>query len=129
MVFVFATLLLLPTISVMEFLSNLSYPARIPALEARLNHQDGQDLSLGIPFDEANHISNTQYAAGGVRSTTLPSTSPPSILTTDGQLRALLGTSCFSTEVNAGRGFGFPNSDYPFTTSPQGSEWSSSSSS
>ena len=113
----------------MESLSNLSYPARIPAFDARLHDQDGQDLSLGIHFDEASHIPDTQYAAGGVRSSTLPSTCSPSILTSDGQLRALLSTSCFSTEVNAGRGFGLPNSDYPFTTSPQGSEWSSSSSS
>ena len=112
----------------MEFLSNLSYPARIPGFETRLNPQDGQELSLEIPFDEANHISNTQYAAGGVRSSPspLPSTCPPSIPTN--QLRALLST-CFSTEVNAGRGFGIPNSDSPFISSPQGSEWSSNSSS
>jgi hypothetical protein len=111
----------------MEFPTNMSSPARIPAFEARLNPQDGQDLSLGMTLDESNDIYNIQYAAGGVRSSPLASC-PPSIPTSYDQLRALLST-CFSTEVNAGRGFGLPNSDYPFNTSYQGSELSSSSSS
>ncbi|KAF8264760.1 hypothetical protein EI94DRAFT_1737633 [Lactarius quietus] len=111
----------------MDFSTNSSSPARIPAFEARLNPQDGQDLSLGIPLEDN---ANIQYAAGGVRSSSLASTCPPSVPTSFDQLlalRALLST-CLSAEVNAGRDFGFP-SDSPFKTRSQGSGLSSSSSS
>ena len=111
----------------MDFPSNLSSPARIPAFEARLNPQDVQDLSLGMPLDGTNDNSNTQYAAGGVLSAPLASTCPPSLPTSFDQLRALLCTY-LSTEVNAGRGFGLLNTDSPFNTSSQGSELSSSTS-
>lgn len=113
----------------MDFPANLSSPARVPAFEARFDPLDGQDLSLERLLDEANGNSNTQYAAGGVRSSPLASTCPPSVtFTSFDQLRALL-SDYFSAEVNAGRDFGLPNSDSPFNTSPQGSELSSSSSS
>ena len=112
----------------MDFPSNLSFPARIPAFEARLSPQDGQDLSLGMPLDELNDNSNTQYAAGGVLSAPLASTCPPSLPTSLDLLRALLCTY-LPAEVNAGRGFGLPSTDSLFNTSSLGSELSSSTSS
>jgi hypothetical protein len=126
-----ATLLLLPIITfVMDFKfpTSLSSPSRIPAFEARLNPQDEQDLSLGMPLDESNANTNIQYAAGGVRSSPLASTCPPSVSTHYDQLCALL-SAYLSAEVNAGRGFVLPDPDSPFDTGSQGSDLSSSSSS
>lgn len=80
-------------------------------------------------LEEDNGDCNTQCAAGGVRSSPLASTCPPSMpFTSFDQLRALLSTY-FPAEVDAGSDFGLPNSDSPFITSPQGSEMSLCSSS
>ncbi|KAH9168473.1 hypothetical protein EDB89DRAFT_1991941 [Lactarius sanguifluus] len=112
----------------MDFPTYLSSPARAPAFEARSNLQRGQDLPLERLLNEANGNSNTQYAAGGVCSSPFASTCSPSVPFPLDQLRALLITY-LSTDVNAGRGFGLPNTDSPFNTSSQTSELSSSSSS
>ncbi|KAH8976640.1 hypothetical protein EDB92DRAFT_1823564 [Lactarius akahatsu] len=113
----------------MDFPTNLSSPARAPAFEARPNLQGGQDLSLERLLDEADGNSNTQHAAGGMCSSPFAFTYSPSVPSTSlDQLRALLITY-LSTDVNAGRGFGLPNTGSPFNTSSQTSELSSSSSS
>ncbi|KAH8994366.1 hypothetical protein EDB86DRAFT_1270751 [Lactarius hatsudake] len=112
----------------MDFPTNLFSPACAPAFEARSNLQGGQDLSLERLLNEANGNSISQDAAGGVCSPFASTCSPSVPLTSLDQLRALL-TTYLSTDVNAGRGFGFPNTDSTFNTSSQTSELSSSSSS
>ena len=96
-------------------------PARIPAFEARLNPQDRQDLSLGINFDEANHISNTTLKAACAPLPFLQPAHPPS---SPPMANCVLCSALliFPPKSTLAVVFGFPNPNYPFTTSPQGSE-------
>jgi hypothetical protein len=96
---------LLPVISVMDFLSDLSPSAHMPVFNVHINDQSVQKLFKQELHDEANRDPFTPSAAGSATSPPLPSTCQPTqpiyTLKQD-QLNAFFNTYFF-TNPNAGR--------------------------